>query len=889
MAKVFLSYSRKDEDFVEDLFRRLSGDDVECWFDKTSIAWGGNWVCALEEGLDKCSDLIVVLSPDWCQSEWAKLEHTSIRAEDPTGFKKKIRPLLYKPCTGLIPRFLKPLQSIDVSTPVKFETEYPRICKDLGGTPRLECTPEDRSTLPPTCRLPAKHRMPYRSLGKKFVGRVKEIWYIHDILANKQTAVVEGVGVLVGMGGIGKTQLAIEYFHRFGAAYGGGAFWIDANLGIVTMISQVAKAAGISLDLTLEADEQLADLWRALNQHKPVLIVLDNFPENQTIQPWLPPLGSVHVLVTTRRRDLRHYESITVDILTPEEGLALLNKGSRKIGEEGLQLVENLGGLALAVELAGNYLNAKPTFTIEDLLLEFATIGEMQALKIFSKKYLQELPSGHEKAVLTTFQKSWHLLTPSAKKMAEAIASLAAAPVPQRLLRKFLNISEKSVFEDPLDDSVSELLRLSIADLDLENDPSIHRLLSAFIRSTIDEDSDLQNQIIKHIQSEMARARDDNDQDSFRDLEKVLPHADFLIQAESTTTDQAIDIATSLGWHHQSWGRYALSVTYSRMALQLAESAFEPGHPSIAISQSNLAAVLQDLGELEEARDLLRKALTAAQNSFEPGHPSIAISQSNLALVLKDLGKLEEARDLLRKALAADQNRFEPGHPSIAISQSNLAMVLQDLGELEEARDLLRKALTAAQNSFEPGHPSIAIRQSNLAAVLKDLGELEEARDLLRKALAADQNSFEPGHPSIAIRQSNLAMVLKDLGELEEARDLLRKALAADQNSFEPGHPSIAISQSNLAMVLRDLGELEEARDLLRKTLAADQNSFEPGHPSIAISQSNLAAVLQALGELEEARDLAQQAFNSFLFKFGPDHYQTIILKNNLESIVNGQ
>ena len=79
-------------------------------------------------------------------------------------------------------------------------------------------------------------------------------------------------------------------------------------------------------------------------------------------------------------------------------------------------------------------------------------------------------------------------------------------------------------------------------------------------------------------------------------------------------------------------------------------------------------------------------------HTFEPGHPSIAGSQSNLAQVLKDLGQLEEARDLLRKALASAEKKFEPGHPSIATIQSNLAAVLKDLGQLEETRDLLRKA-----------------------------------------------------------------------------------------------------------------------------------------------------------------------------------------------------
>ncbi len=240
-----------------------------------------------------------------------------------------------------------------------------------------------------------------------------------------------------------------------------------------------------------------------------------------------------------------------------------------------------------------------------------------------------------------------------------------------------------------------------------------------------------------------------------------------------------------------------------------------------------------------------------AEKSFEPGHPSIARSQSNLAMVLQDLGQLEEARDLLRQALASAEKSFEPGHPSIARSQSNLAMVLQDLGQLEEARDLLRQALVSNEKSFEPGHPSISISQSNLALVLKDLGQLEEARDLLRQALASDEKSFEPGHPSIAVSQSNLAVVLQDLGQTWRKR-----AICCARRWFpmrSRSNPAIPPSPSRSRIwrwCCGVWGQLEEARDLLHEALASDEKSFEPGHPSIVIRQSNLAVVLQDLGQL---------------------------------------
>jgi tetratricopeptide (TPR) repeat protein len=683
--------------------------------------------------------------------------------------------------------------------------------------------------------------MPYRSLGNGFVARVSDLWQINDMLREHKTAVVEGVGVVVGTGGIGKTQLAIEYVHRFGVSYPGGVFWIDAEQGISNLIALVMRGADIDIDSMLEERDQLQQLWKKLSQFfQPVLIVLDNFPGNEPLQPWLPPASSIHILITTRRRDL-NYSRLPLDFMTAEEGVMLLNSGDRKFGQEAAKLVATLGGLPLALELARNFLNIRTSVSIDGLLQEIKKVGEIKALSIFAKKYADELPTGHIKEVAATFQISWELASSTAQAVLQCMSLLALRPIPRRLLRKILDIHSGNILEDPLDDAISELANnLSLVELDKDNDPWVHRLIAGFVNTTIGENnSSLHDKVVNAVEEEMARVTDEKDSQSYYQLEKILPHAGILAYSEFIEPGQAIDLLNYLRWHNGKWGRYRVAERHGRKALGLSEKAYEPGHQTIATSQSNLALVLKDLGELKEARDLLRKALESAQKSFEPGHPSIALRQSNLALVLLDLGELEEAKDLLHKALESDQKSFEPGHPSIATSQSNLAMVLQDLGELEEAKDLLHKALESAQKSFELGHRSIALRQSNLATVLQDLGELKEARDLLHKALESAQKSFEPGHPTIATSQSNLALVLRDLGELKEARELLRNALESAQKSFESGHPTIAIRQSNLALVLRDLGELKEALELAQKAYKSFLNKFGPGHPHTITAKRN--------------------------------------------------
>jgi len=149
--RVFLSHSGKDKEFVKELYRRLTRDGVSCFFDIESIGWGDNWVRALERAIDECEYIVFVLSPDFCNSEWVEVERTSSIADDPSGLKRKVRPLMLHPCRHLptFPRFLRNKQAIEVSTTASFEQNYPRICRELGGVLREDVTAADRSKLPP--------------------------------------------------------------------------------------------------------------------------------------------------------------------------------------------------------------------------------------------------------------------------------------------------------------------------------------------------------------------------------------------------------------------------------------------------------------------------------------------------------------------------------------------------------------------------------------------------------------------------------------------------------------------------------------------------------------------------------------------------------------------
>ncbi|HEV3038225.1 MAG TPA: hypothetical protein VHA33_10660 [Candidatus Angelobacter sp.] len=153
---------------------------------------------------------------------------------------------------------------------------------------------------------------------------MRSFWNLHDCLFRDATTILAGEAVIAGTGGLGKTQLAIEYAHRFGSVYTGGVYWVDADQGLSTLISQIGEAAGIEFDKKADEANQVEQIWRGLSRLPgPSLVILDNFPENVELQPYLPVGGRVHTLITTRRQDL-DYPLVRLNILTTEEGIRLL-------------------------------------------------------------------------------------------------------------------------------------------------------------------------------------------------------------------------------------------------------------------------------------------------------------------------------------------------------------------------------------------------------------------------------------------------------------------------------------------------------------------------------------------------------------------------------------
>lgn len=214
-----------------------------------------------------------------------------------------------------------------------------------------------------------------------------------------------------------------------------------------------------------------------------------------------------------------------------------------------------------------------------------------------------------------------------------------------------------------------------------------------------------------------------------------------------------------------------------------------------------LGSAYRFLGEYQEAKKVYTQLQQEILNEETYDETWLWVVENDLALVLRDLGDYEEAKVLLEKATISNEKNFGKFHPTTAISYSNLATVLRDLGDYEGAKVLLEKAIISNEKNFGKWHPNMAISYSNLALALQSLGDYKEAKVLLEKAMRSDEKNFGEFHHRTAISYSNLAMVLKDLGDYKGAKKLLEKAYKVYRNHVGEQHPNTRIVKANLDSV----------------------------------------------------------------------------------------
>jgi tetratricopeptide (TPR) repeat protein len=722
--------------------------------------------------------------------------------------------------------------------------------------------------------------------NRNFTGRQELLESLHStLMSGKPAALTQAIA---GLGGVGKTQMALEYAYRYRSEYD-VVWWVraeeSATLGIdyTSLATQIDQLKG--LDIT---DQKSAALlvrgWLERNQGW--LLIFDNAREAGDLKEYIPRSSTGHVIITSRNPAWRHIAFVvTVETFQRWESVELLLKRTGQQDEAAAEVLAGvLGDLPLALEEAGAYIEQKGR-TIQEYLQLF-------------EKHRQELlarakpPLEYPYTVGTTWEISFQeveVSSPFGAKILQLMAFLAPDDIPRSLLTAVLHhqweTSESLVGDTFTIDNALEVLRhYSLVGMQ-GTSLSMHRLVQAVTRDRLSEE---ERQNLAEVAIQLLTAVflfDEQDVTTWEACSNLLPHvlsAAGYARSLGVVPESVAKLLCIAGVYLRTNARFDEAMSVLQWALKLYETACSPDHPNVVEAVRNQGLVLQGLGDLEGAQRYVERALRIDEKAHGPEHPNVARDLNYLGSISSDLGDLDEAKRHYQRALEIYE-KAGPEHPRVGTTLINLGTLLQNLGDLDGARRHYQRALEINEKAYGPEHIIMAVYLNNQGALLQNLGDLEGARRHYQRALAINEKAYGPEHPNVASNLCNLGLVLQDLGDLEGAQRYVEQALRIDEKAHGPEHPNVARDLYNLSLLLRRRGDLEGARRWIQRALEINEKTYGPEHLILVERLLHLAIVLWDLDDLNGAREAHQRALENYEKSLtGPNDIRTAGASNLL-------
>ena len=700
----------------------------------------------------------------------------------------------------------------------------------------------------------------------KFVGREEELSILHQQL---QENVQGTISAITGMGGVGKTELALQYAMRYQSNYSGGICWLQVKgIDIGTQIVQFGRLY-LKLDPPedLDVPAQVKFCWL----HWPpgeALVVLDDVINYEQVKPYLPLPTETRfkILITTRFQLGRTVKTLPIDVLAEDAALALLEAqiGSERIQREresAKQLCAWLEFLPLGLELVGRYLYREPDLSLTSMQQRLKDKGlDERAIRRADADMTSPL------GVAAAFEVSWEKLEEPVKRLGCLLSLFGLAPIPWSLVQEIDNT------RDP-----SNLVAVSLLQRVGEGSYRLHQLIREFLREKLKHSGwadELEESYCRAMVSQSKQIPQPLTQTSIEDIAVTIPH---ISEAANTLSDHLRDEDliipfTYLGYFYQNQGLYTQAEPWYVKCLALVQTRLGKFHGDLATSLNNLAELYRAQGRYSEAEPLYQEALKLRKDLLGENNPDVATSLNNLAELHRERGRYTEAELLYSEALQFREQLLGENHPAVADSLSGLAALYLGRGQYDEAESYYDRVLKLRQNLLGSDHPDVATSLNHLSNLYSAQGRYGEAESLCRQALEIRQHLLGYQHPDVADNLNSLAAIYYSQGRYSEAEAQFTQALKLRQEVLGSSHPDVANSLNNLGYLYCSQSRYDEAEPLLDQALQLRRSSLGDCHPELAISFDSLATLYIAKNRYGDSESLYRQALQIRQQLFGYSH-----------------
>jgi len=745
------------------------------------------------------------------------------------------------------------------------------VAPSSGGGPQPRFPDEP----PRVWRAPARN--------SSFTGRDAVLELLRERL-NASTAQT-GPAVLQGFGGVGKTQIAMEYLHRFAADYD-IVWWISADQPALVRTSLAELASELELPVVGSVAEQLQGVLEALRRGEPSgrwIIVFDNADDPNQIREFIPT-GMGDVIITTPGQEwAREAWTIDVNVFERAESVELLSRRVDTLSPPDADAIaDKLGDLPLAVEQAATWL-ATTAMTARSYL---------ELLDEHLPRILNEPPPpGYPHPAANTWRLSQERLresNPAAAYLLELFAFFAPEPIPTRLLNSPGMIDALVAFDPSLRDPllhgslIRDINRYGLARVD----PAIpairiHRLVQSVVRSDLPEA--IQTERRRQVQITLAAERRDDPerQENWQVYQTLRPH---LEPAGSLDSDDpqvhalVIDMVRYLRARNDLLGSQELA----QRAIDSWKPRLGDNHRSVLRIRSELATTLQALGRDSEGLTILEDIIPRLISTLGEKHPYTLVAQRGKAGHLRGLGRYRDAYRLDVDTLTEWRATHGEDHDQTLRAANNLAVSQRLVGNLQEALEIDEETLRRRDKVTGTTQPVTLGVATRYGRDLRDVGELERSLERLETTVNTAREVFGPDHRITLAAAKSLVVTWRRLGRLDEAHDLITTVNHGYERTMGQRHPDALACALEVACVRSARGDHDEARQLAEDVLSRYRELGGPDHPFTLAAANDLAIFQMRAGDFGAARPLIEDTAARFGTALGADHPYTLVCQMNL-------
>jgi tetratricopeptide (TPR) repeat protein len=715
---------------------------------------------------------------------------------------------------------------------------------------------------------PTLWKVPY-ARNPFFTGRTTLLEQLHNTFLARRDGIF--VQSLNGLGGIGKTQIALEYAYQHAQNYQ-AIFWVAADPQGDLLADFVSIAQFLRLPEKDQSNQTVIvdAIKQWFQQHERWLLLFDNVAEVASINAFRPTTGNGHILITTRAQATGTIATpCEIEPMSVQEGTTFLLQRTRYLTQENQgedeekaaaeEITQLFGGHPLALDQAGAYVEETG-----QRLVDYLNLYQKRQATLLSRR--GEASTDHRESVTTTFSLAFESVEqtrPGAAELLRFCAFLHPDALPEELLlagAQSFDPAYQSIAHDPyeLDNVLIVLRKYSL----VKRHPatktvSVHRLVQEVLRKRMDEAQ--QRHWAEVVVRTLSQEFPDGEPASWPTCQRYLPHARVAIHLLTDwhlRSTEAARLLYHVGHYLFKRGEYAEAQGHYEQALELL--AGEEEQSLTAHILNNLGVVHIYLARYPQAETNLRRALDIQERLLGPTHPGLAEYLNDLAGVYHNQGKLTEAEPLYQQALAIQEQTPGPEDPVTVRTLGNLALLKYGQKQYGEAEVFNKRVLAAREKQLGPQHVDTGQSLLNLAFVYLSQQRYAEAEPLLQRALTIYEGAYGTEHPQTALVLNGWGQFYHFQQRYTEAEPLFQHVLSLWEKAYGPVHP-------RLISILKALGEIalarkqyEEAEQLFKRAEQIQEQTSWLEYTDFVPYFRELAAIHEAQGHHEQAESLHQ-------------------------------